>query len=101
MIDVAILSACRTALGQEIRGEGLVGLTRGFMYAGAERVMASLWDVQDRATAELMERLYRALLEDGLTPAAALRRAQVSMWRQERWRSPDHWAAFVVQGTWD
>lgn len=98
--DLVVLSACRTALGEEIRGEGLVGLVRGFMYAGAPTVVASLWEVRDEATAELMTRFYRAVLRDGLTPAAALRRAQISMWKEERWRAPYYWAAFVLQGDW-
>src|SRR6185295_13830918 len=76
--DLVVLSACQTALGKEIRGEGLVGLTRGFMYAGAPRVVASLWNVNDRATAELMRRFYRAMLSEGMRPAAALRAAQLS-----------------------
>jgi len=96
-----VLSACRTALGPDVRGEGLVGLTRGFWYAGAPRVVASLWDVRDQATAELMRRFYRGLLKDGLRPAAALRAAQVSMRRQERWASPYYWAGFVLQGEWN
>jgi CHAT domain-containing protein len=66
--DLVVLSACQTALGKDIRGEGLIGLTRGFMYAGAPRVVASLWEVDDRATAELMKRLYEGMLVRGLTP---------------------------------
>lgn len=99
--DLVTLSACRTALGQEVRGEGLVGLARGFMYAGASRVVASLWDVEDRATAELMTRFYRGMLEEGRAPAAALRAAQAEMWSDERWRDPYYWAAFVLVGPWD
>jgi CHAT domain-containing protein/tetratricopeptide (TPR) repeat protein len=98
--DLVVLSACRTALGQDVRGEGLVGLTRGFMYAGAPRVMASLWDVRDEATARLMRRFYSAMLRDGLTPAAALRKAQLSMMEETRWRAPFYWAAFTLQGDW-
>jgi CHAT domain-containing protein len=98
--ELVVLSACRTALGKEIKGEGLVGLTRGFMYAGAARVMASLWKVQDDATAELMKRFYRGVLKDGMRPAAALRAAQVEMWKSKQWRSPYYWAAFVLQGEW-
>jgi CHAT domain-containing protein len=98
--DLVVLSACRTALGKEIRGEGLVGLTRGFMYAGAPRVLASLWNVDDRATAQLMRQLYVAVLRDGQSPAAALRAAQVAMWKSSRWQSPYYWAAFVMQGEW-
>src|SRR5262249_8076676 len=87
--EVVALSACRTGLGKSVRGEGLVGLTRGFMYAGAKRVVASLWSVQDLATAELMKRFYGAMLgERRMRPAEALREAQVEMWKQKRWRSP-------------
>jgi CHAT domain-containing protein/tetratricopeptide (TPR) repeat protein len=98
--DLVVLSGCRTALGKELRGEGLVGLTRGFLYAGAPRVMASLWKVEDRATSELMTRFYRALWQEGLPPAAALRSAQLSLRRERRWRDPYFWAGFVLQGAW-
>jgi CHAT domain-containing protein len=98
--DLIVLSACQTALGKEIRGEGLIGLTRGFMYAGAERVVASLWQVDDLATAELMKRFYRGMLKDGMRPAAALRAAQIEMMKHNRWASPYFWAAFVMQGEW-
>ena len=77
-----------------------MGLTRGFLYAGVPRVVASLWAVQDRATAELMTRFYRAMWGDGLTPAAALRQAQRSMRREPRYRNPYSWAGFVLQGDW-
>jgi CHAT domain-containing protein len=96
--DIVVLSACSTALGRNIQGEGLVGMVRGFMYAGATRVVASLWRVDDQSTAELMKRFYRAMLQDGLSPAAALRTAQVEMSSHERWSAPYHWAAFVLQG---
>ena len=99
--DLVVLSACETALGQEIRGEGLVGLTRGFIYAGAPRVVASLWSVPDRSTAELMRRFYRFMLIDKLRPADALRRAQVSFWEDGRWSRPYYWAAFSLQGEWN
>jgi CHAT domain-containing protein/tetratricopeptide (TPR) repeat protein len=98
--DLVVLSACETGLGKEIRGEGLMGLTRGFMYAGASRVIASLWKVDDVATAELMERLYYGMLTKGMQPASALRRSQIEMWKQKRWESPYYWAAFVIQGEW-
>jgi CHAT domain-containing protein/Tfp pilus assembly protein PilF len=98
--DLVVLSACRTALGQEIRGEGLVGLTRGFMYAGAARVLASLWSVDDRATSVLMERFYRHMISGHRSPAAALREAQVEMSRDPRWRAPYYWAGFSLQGEW-
>ncbi|HLG14935.1 MAG TPA: CHAT domain-containing protein [Blastocatellia bacterium] len=98
--DLVVLSACQTALGKDIKGEGLIGLTRGFMYAGAARVAASLWKVDDKATAELMKRFYRGMIRDGLRPAAALQSAQAEMWKQKRWKSPYYWAAFVLQGEW-
>jgi CHAT domain-containing protein len=98
--DLVVLSACRTALGKEIKGEGLVGLTRGFIYAGAARVVASMWDVKDEATAELMKRFYRGMFKEGLRPAEALRAAQVSMWKEPRWNSPYYWAGFALQGEW-
>ena len=74
--EVVVLSACQTGLGKEIKGEGLVGLTRGFMYAGAKRVVASLWQVDDLATAELMKRFYRGMLKENLrAPARSARGA--------------------------
>ena len=98
--DLVVLSACRTALGREIRGEGMVGLTRGFFSAGAREVLVSLWPVEDRATAELMRRFYLAMLGRGRTPAAALREAQTAMWRDEGWRSAYYWGGFSLQGDW-
>ncbi len=98
--DLVVLSACQTALGKEINGEGIVGLTRGFMYAGAPRVVASLWRIDDRATAELMKRFYAGMLREKLRPAAALREAQVSMLKEKRWQAPYYWAAFTLQGEW-
>ena len=99
--DLVVLSACKTALGTEVRGEGLIGLARGFMYAGAPRVVVSLWSVNDQATAEEMRRFYQAILRPGrLRPAAALRQAQIQMWKQVKWHSPFLWAAFELQGDW-
>ena len=98
--DLVVLSACQTALGEEIKGEGIVGLTRGFMYAGAPRVVASLWRIDDRATAELMKRFYAGMLREKLRPAAALREAQVSMLKDKRWQAPYYWSAFTLQGEW-
>ncbi len=98
--DLVVLSGCQTALGKEVRGEGLLGLTRGFMYAGASRVVASLWRVEDRATAELMSRFYRSIWDEGKAPAAALREAQLSISRERRWKDPYYWASFVLQGEW-
>jgi CHAT domain-containing protein len=98
--DLVVLSACETGLGRRIEGEGLVGLTRGFMYAGASGVAASLWKIDDRATAEFMRRFYRALLGQKMRPAAALRAAQLEMRNHQRWSSPYFWAAFQIQGEW-
>jgi CHAT domain-containing protein len=98
--ELVVLSACQTALGREIRGEGLVGLTRGFIYAGARRVVASLWQVDDESTAALMKRFYRAMLKDGRRPADALRVAQLEMSQTRRWSAPFYWAGFVLQGEW-
>jgi CHAT domain-containing protein/Tfp pilus assembly protein PilF len=99
--ELVVLSACQTGLGKEIKGEGLIGLTRGFMYAGAPRVVASLWKVDDRATSELMKRFYQGMLgPERLRPAGALRQAQLSIWKQKQWREPYYWAAFVLQGEW-
>jgi len=96
--DLVVLSGCGTALGREVRGEGLVGLARGFLTAGASSLMVSLWRVSDRATARLMEELYRQILGAGDSPAAALRAAQLAAWR--RGAPPAEWAAFVLQGDW-
>lgn len=96
--DLVVLSACQTALGRDLRGEGTMGLTHAFLSAGASGVVVSLWSVDDRATAVLMERFYRALLVDGLPPAAALREAQLALWRDPRWRAPFYWAGFVIEG---
>ena len=98
--ELVVLSACRTALGREIRGEGLVGLTRGFMYAGTPSVVASLWDVRDQATSELMSRFYETMFKEQKRPAAALRAAQVSMWKEKRFSAPYFWAGFILQGEW-
>jgi CHAT domain-containing protein len=98
--DLVVLSGCQTALGKESGGEGLIGLRRAFMYAGAPRVVASLWQVDDESTAELMKWFYRAMLEDGRRPAEALRAAQLEMARHPRWSAPFYWAGFVLQGEW-
>jgi CHAT domain-containing protein len=98
--ELVVLSACQTALGKEIRGEGLVGLARAFMYAGTPRVVASLWEVSDLATAELMKRFYRGILQLRLRPAAALQAAQLEMSQDPRWAPPYYWAGFTLQGEW-
>ncbi len=98
--DLVVLSACQTGLGQEIRGEGLIGLTRGFMYAGAARVVVSLWSVDDEATARLMTEFYRALLQRQMPPAAALQWAKQKLKEDPRFASPYYWAGFTLQGEW-
>jgi CHAT domain-containing protein len=94
--DLVVLSACETGLGKEVQGEGLVGVARGFIYAGASSVVASLWKVDDLATAEFMKVFYKAMLNDKMRPAAALRYAQIAM--SKRWTAPYFWAGFVLQG---
>ncbi len=98
--ELVVLSACETSLGKEVEGEGLIGVTRGFMYAGANSVLASLWNINDRATATLMGEFYKAMEQGQMRPAAALRAAQIAMWKQRRWTSPYYWAAFQIQGEW-
>jgi len=97
-IDLVVLSACETALGKEIDGEGLIGMTRGFMYAGASHVMASLWNINDAATAKLMARFYSAVEQGHMGFGAALREAQLKMWKSRLWNDPYYWAAFQLQG---
>lgn len=97
---LVVLSACKTALGKEVHGEGLIGLTRGFLYAGAAGIVSTVWNIDDRASALLMSRFYEAMLREGLRPAEALRKAQLSMLRQPRWRDPHYWAAYGIHGEW-
>jgi CHAT domain-containing protein len=96
--DLVVLSACQTGLGEDIRGEGLVGLTRGFMYAGTRRVITSLWNVDDASTAQLMASLFQKTLKEQQTPVAALRSAQLQLWQTNP--DPKYWAAFTLQGEW-
>lgn len=98
--ELVVLSGCQTALGRNIAGEGMVGITRGFLYAGARGVVASMWPVPERATAQLMGRFYQYLLREGQPPAAALRLAKGSLARERSWRHPYFWGAFVFQGDW-
>jgi CHAT domain-containing protein/tetratricopeptide (TPR) repeat protein len=96
--DLVVLSACQTGLGEDIRGEGLVGLTRGFMYAGTRRVVTSLWNVDDAKTAKLMTNFFQKTLKEQRTPSAALRAAQLQLWQTNP--DPRYWAAFTLQGEW-
>jgi CHAT domain-containing protein len=98
--DLVVLSGCQTGLGRQMTGEGLIGLTRGFMYAGAPRIIASLWEVDDVATAALVRHFYQVLLTRKMTPAIALATAQRQMRADPRWRSPFYWASFTLLGDW-
>jgi tetratricopeptide (TPR) repeat protein len=100
-VDLVVLSGCETAAGRGIGSEGVISLSRAFFYAGAERVLASLWPVDDRAAAALMPEFYRALLVDHQSAAAALRIAQQHLARDSRWAAPYYWAGFVLQGDWN
>jgi CHAT domain-containing protein/Flp pilus assembly protein TadD len=97
-VEMVVLSGCQTGVGKQVKGEGLIGLTRGFMYAGAARVVASLWRVDDEATAELMKRFYSHMLEGKMPAAAALRQAQLDYMKIRP--EPYYWAGFVLQGEW-
>jgi len=96
--ELTVLSACQTALGKDMKGEGFVGLTHSFISAGSRSVVASLWKVDDRATSALMADFYQSMLQQGMTPAAALRAARLKVMQDQRWRNPYYWAGFVVQG---
>ncbi len=98
--ELVVLSGCETALGEELAGEGLIGLPQSFLSAGARRVLVSLWSVGDRSTAELMSHFYRGVLLAKLPPAAALRAAQRAMWQDAASRAPSHWGGFVLEGDW-
>lgn len=97
---LVVLSGCRTALGKPVAGEGFLSLARGFFFAGAARVAAGLWQVDDRATAELMVRFYDHMLRRGMAPTAALRQAQLDLRRETRYKDPFYWAGFQLQGDW-
>jgi CHAT domain-containing protein len=96
--ELTVLSACQTALGKDTKGEGLVGLTHSFMSAGSKSVLASLWKVDDRATAALMAEFYKGMLQKGMTPAAALRSAKLKMMSEKQWSAAYYWAGFELQG---
>ncbi|AFZ56635.1 CHAT domain-containing protein [Anabaena cylindrica FACHB-243] len=99
-VELVVLSACQTGWGENIRGEGLVGLTTAFMYAGSPRVIMSLWSVDDEGTSILMQKFYQKMLKENLKPASALRQSQIEMWQEQKWNSPFYWAAFMLQGEW-
>ncbi|MGB7202986.1 MAG: CHAT domain-containing protein [Pyrinomonadaceae bacterium] len=96
--DLVVLSACDTGIGKEIKGEGVMSLNNAFLQAGAKSVVSSLWKVDDTATKDLMTEFYRGMADDNLTAAAALRGAQIKMYKDPRYRSPFYWAAFTASG---
>lgn len=98
--EIVVVSACKTALGPEVRGEGLLGLARAFLRAGAASALVSLWSIEDRSSAALMERFYVGFLREGLPPSAALRQAQLTVRSNPDWTDPSYWAGFELQGDW-
>jgi len=98
--ELVVLSACRTAIGRSIPGEGLMGMARAFLYAGTRQVVGSLWPVDEKATTELMTGFYREVFRNGRSPADALRRAQQRLAATPRWHAPYYWAGFVLEGDW-
>jgi CHAT domain-containing protein len=97
---LVMLSACETGLGKEKRGEGVIGLTRAFMYAGAPTVGVTLWSVADKSTADLMTDFYKRFLGSGTAAPAAMRNAQLSMISAKKYSAPFYWAPFVLVGEW-
>lgn len=98
--ELVTLGACNTGVGQQMSGEGLVGLTRAFLFAGAKSVLVTLWPVEDEGTATFMEAFYSNLLTKGMKPSSALTAAQQKMRREPRWQDPYYWAGFALQGDW-
>lgn len=98
--DLVVLSACETGLGKLLPGEGALALPRAFFNAGAQRVVVSLWRVQDDSTSNLMGHFYRAMFQGGRSPADALRQAQIQLYRSKEYSMPYYWAGFVLQGNW-
>jgi CHAT domain-containing protein/uncharacterized protein HemY len=97
--ELVVLSACETGLGKDVKGEGLIGLTRGLMYAGSKRAVVSLWKVNDKGTSQLMPKFYSSVLA-GKSPTTALREAQLQLWQEKTWQNPYYWSAFTLQGDW-
>jgi CHAT domain-containing protein len=100
--DLVVLSSCQSAIGKQQPGEGPMSLSRAFLFAGSKAVVASLWEVNDEATAELMRRFYRHMLQDKLAPVSALALAQSEFRRHpdSRLRNPYYWAGFELYGEW-
>ena len=97
--DLVVLSCCQSGLGQELKGEGLIGLTRAFTYAGAKSLLVSLWEIHDQSTAAFMQHFYTAL-RVGQSKDRALQTAIKQMSRHPRWRHPFYWAPFLLHGDW-
>ena len=97
--DLVVLSACETGLGKEVKGEGMIGLTRAFLYAGARSLVVSLWKVEDRSTAQLMEKFYRFAGNKSMSKSEALRQAQLELIRNTEFSHPYRWAGFTLVGT--
>lgn len=95
--DLVVLSSCSSALGKDVESEGIIGLTRAFLFAGSKRIISSLWKVNDEATKELMKNFY-SKLHTGVSPAAALQSAQSTLANDPYYKSPYYWAAFILQG---
>lgn len=98
--DLVVLSVCESAVGRDVGAEGPANLARAFFYAGAHRVVASLWPVDDRASVAFMRAFYRGLIERRLAPHDALIAAQRELQATPRWRNPYYWAPYVLQGDW-
>jgi CHAT domain-containing protein/Tfp pilus assembly protein PilF len=98
--DLVVLSACRTGLGKLVRGEGMIGLTRAFMYAGSPSVAVSLWSVSDISTARLMTEFYKNMIKEDLIKTDALREAQLTLLKDEKYAHPFYWAPFILFGDW-
>ncbi len=98
--DLVVLSACQTGLGKLVKGEGIVGLTRAFMYAGTPSVLVSLWSVSDMSTAALMGEFYKNLIKNKLSKTDALRKAQLTLISDEKYALPFYWAPFILIGDW-
>jgi CHAT domain-containing protein len=96
---MVVLSACQSALGKMVRGEGIVGLTRAFMYAGAQSVIATLWSVADTSTAEFMKQFYTNLIIRGNSKSVALQNARLKLLQSDQFFHPFYWAPFILIGS--
>ena len=95
--DLVVLSACESGLGKIVKGEGIIGLTRGFIYSGARNIVVSLWQVADKSTSELMIEFYRNIL-DGKSYSSSLREAKLKLIKDGTYSYPLEWSPFVLIG---